>query len=107
MASERTLVLPSEPVTVTIDSRTRLKIPELGPDVIRAIQREFTHKNPARTKIDGQIEALKKAEKQGRKINRQLFGRLYAQAASEQPFICTWEQTEKELSVPRGGTSRL
>lgn len=114
MASERSSLHPdplppleSATVTVTVDSRARVSLADVGADASILIRREFTYENPLRKKAEGQILALERARKQGRQVNRQLFARLYAQMKGEPTTIETWHEDDGVISVPRGGTARL
>lgn len=89
-------------IQITIDNRIRLSLRSLDPETLTALQREFTHRNPNRTKLEKQIE--------GAKFNR---GKPYLRFAlekklKEEPAAePTWRIEGDEISFARGGKERL
>ncbi len=101
---------PQGEVEITIDSRARLRTSVISPQAFEALQREFTHRNPARAKIDTSIAGLERTAKTASPAKkaqlRRILGPLYGQRKNEPIAIPTWKAGEGELSVPRGGTAR-
>jgi superfamily II DNA or RNA helicase len=88
-------------VQVVVDNRLRVgRLPEREQ---AALQREFTHRNPDRAKLERSVDALSRSKdaKQLR-LSHALRGRLKGTAAAE----WTWRLDASGLSLPRGGLAR-
>jgi superfamily II DNA or RNA helicase len=91
----------SRRVEVVVDSRLRVgRVPE---DVGDALRREFTHKNPARARLESAVAALSKSRSTAQRSKGYA---LAAQLKREPSAIATWRIDEGELSLPRGGLAR-
>lgn len=89
-------------INITVDNRLRLHAPSLDPETMTALQREFTHRNPDKTKLEKQAEAAK--------FNRAKPGMKYALAAKAAKVpgtISTWRLEGDVLSIARGGKDRV
>lgn len=89
-------------IQITTDNRIRLSLHCLDPETLTALQREFTHRNPNRAKLEKQIE--------GAKFNRTKPALRYALEAKlkqEPATEPTWRINGDEISFARGGKERL
>jgi superfamily II DNA or RNA helicase len=89
-------------IPLTIDNRLRLRLDDLDPETLTDLQREFTHRNPQKAKLEKQAE--------GAKYNRAkpwLKFALAKSAANEPATIPTWHIDGDVVSFPRGGKDRL
>jgi superfamily II DNA or RNA helicase len=89
-------------IPLIIDNRARIDAALIDQETITEIQREFTHRNPARDKLERQAE--------GAKYNTSkpwLKHALAAKLKNEPQTECTWRLFSGMLSVPRGGRERM
>lgn len=89
-------------IHLILDNRVRLRASDIDAETFTAIQREFTHKNPAKAKIERQAE--------GAVFDRArpwLKHALRKKAEQEPATIATWQLGSGELSLPRGGRDRV
>lgn len=89
-------------VEVVVDSRLRVgRIPE---EIADALRKEFTHRNPARARLEASVAAL---ERSRNAKQRSTAYALRAQLKNEPPAITTWRvDPSGQLSLPRGGLAR-
>lgn len=90
-------------VPIIVDNRLRVGV-RLPEDDVQALLREFTHRNPARAKLEKSVEALSRSKNPK---HRGTFFALKAQLKSEPVAIPTWKLDGGELSLPRGGLARV
>lgn len=88
---------PLPPVLVRIDSRLRLRLEELPPEVVAELKAQCTHVNPKRHKLERASRGAK---------GKQRFA-LLASSKREPEVISTWGEKGGELTLPRGALSRV
>lgn len=89
-------------ISITIDNRLRLRASDLDAETFNHLQREFTHRNPKKAKLEQQAEGAKY-----NRTNPAMKFVLAKKAAHEPATIPTWASNGDELSFPRGGRERL
>ncbi len=88
-------------IPIHVDNRLRVRA-RLSEADRQALMREFTHRNPTRSKLEKSVKAM------GRMKNRpKAYYALAAQLREEPVAISTWRLDQGELSLPRGGLARV
>jgi superfamily II DNA or RNA helicase len=91
-------------IEITVSDRVRVKLSDLSPETTAALQKEFTHLNPARKKIDASIASLSRSSRSQQ--TQRVLRVLRAQQATEPLVQATWRTEQGILSLPRGGAAR-
>jgi superfamily II DNA or RNA helicase len=88
-------------VQVIVDNRLRFgRLPERE---VAALQREFTHRNPARGRLENSIAALERSKNPKQ---RSIAYAMKKQLRDEPPALATWAVDADGFSGPRGGLAR-